>query len=358
MRNVTISKDKNFVLMQLEGATKPYKLDINTGIIYGLRGNAIQNIPKECYHALTFSDTNIGYVIQYLIQNKYILASDRSVKMLKIADSLDNLGIEVTCCASFYKQLADKKIFKEYVAYAKDRISQNLEYSFEDFQNYQKGLALNKALGMQIDPTEMETILYYTRDIEEWATPRHWKCFKVNFIDTKILVSGLMSYNFTYQFKEYCTLCDYLNEKVTTKPNFFEEYVRIKKAYERQKEAIDLLQFEKAMNMHKAEMEFEYGNYKVVIPTCPQDIKDEGINMHHCVGSYAKSCIDTRYPNRSYIVFIRHQDTPEQCYITCEIRNGIIGQYYLSHDRDISTDEDKEFKREYQKHLAKNWTME
>lgn len=41
MENVTISKDKNFVLMQLEGATKPYKLDINTGIVYGLRGNAI-----------------------------------------------------------------------------------------------------------------------------------------------------------------------------------------------------------------------------------------------------------------------------------------------------------------------------
>ena len=46
MKNVTISKDKNFVLMQLEGATKPYKLDINTGIVYGLRGNAIQKISR------------------------------------------------------------------------------------------------------------------------------------------------------------------------------------------------------------------------------------------------------------------------------------------------------------------------
>lgn len=55
MRNVTISKDKNFVLMQCEGATKPYKLDINTGIVYGLHGNAIQNMPRECHRALTFS---------------------------------------------------------------------------------------------------------------------------------------------------------------------------------------------------------------------------------------------------------------------------------------------------------------
>ena len=34
MENVTISKDKNFVLMQIEGKAKPYKLDINTGILY------------------------------------------------------------------------------------------------------------------------------------------------------------------------------------------------------------------------------------------------------------------------------------------------------------------------------------
>ena len=358
MRNVTISKDKNFVLMQLEGATKPYKLDINTGIVYGLRGNAIQKIPRECYQALICSGTNIGRIIETLVLNKYILTSNPSIEMLKIADSLDNLDIDVSPCIGFYKDLADKTIFKEYVAYAKNRISQNSRYSFDDFREYQRGLALNKALGMQIDPTEIQTLLYHARGMEEWATPRHWKCFKVNFVDTKILVSDILGYDFARRFKEYCTWCDYLNEKVTTKQNFFEEYVRIKKAYERQKEAIDRLQFEKAMDMHKAEMEFEYGNYKVVIPTCPQDIKDEGRDMHHCVAQYAKSCIDMTNPYRSYIVFIRHKDAPDKCYITCEIRNGNICQYYLSHDRYISNDEDKEFKTKYQEHLNNNWVKE
>lgn len=355
---VTISKDKNFVLIQFEDKARPYKFDINTGIIYGLRGNAIQKMPKDCYVALVTSGTNIGRTIKRLVINKYILTSTIAIEQLKIADSLDNLNIDIDSSRCIYEKLADKQTFKEFVAYAKDRISQNLSYSFSEFQDHKRLVELNKLFDMEIDPDELACINRYASSMKDWAKPRHYKCFKVNFIDTKFLINEFAGYSFADRFREYCEWCDFLNEKVTTKPNFFAEYDRIKKAYDRQKEAIDNKLFEQAMNMHKAEMEFEYGNYKVVIPTCPQDIKDEGVNMHHCVGGYAKSCIDTTYPNRSYIVFIRHKDTPEQCYITCEIRNGTIYQYFLSHDRYISNDEDKEFKAKYQEHLNNSWVKE
>ena len=358
MTNVTISKDKNLITIQFEDKAKPYKLDINTGIVYGLRGNAIQRMPRECVKAMVNTATNIGYNIQRLVDNKYILTSEIAVKHLKIADSLDNLGINLSGSSYIYEKLADKQTFKEFVAYAKDRISQNLDYSFGKFEDYKKGLEFSKLFDMEIAPDDLRYIIGYASDLMDWATPRHYKCFKVNFIDTRYLFNDFVAYGFSRKFREYCEWCDFLNEKVTTKQNFFAEYDRIKKAYERQKEAIDRLQFEKAMDMYKAEMDFDYGNYKVVIPTCPQDIKDEGRDMHHCVAQYAKSCIDMTNPYRSYIVFIRHKDAPDKCYITCEIRNGNIGQYYLSHDRYISTDEDKEFKREYQNHLNKNWTME
>lgn len=358
MENVTISKDKNFILMQREGATKPYKLDINTGIVYGLRGNAIQKIPRECIRAMVNSETNIGYTLQRLVENKYILTSKIAVKHLKIADSLDNLGINLSGSSYIYEKLADKQTFKEFVTYAKDRMSQNLDYSFGKFEDYKKGLKLNKLFDMEIAPDDLQYIIRYASDLMDWATPRHYKCFKVNFIDTRYLFNDFVTYGFSRKFREYCEWCDFLNEKVTTKPNFFAEYDRIKKAYDRQKEAIDNKLFEQAMNMHKAEMEFEYGNYKVVIPTCPQDIKDEGVNMHHCVGGYAKSCIYMKDPRRSYIVFIRHKDTLNKCYITCEIKNGCICQYFLSHDRYISTDEDKEFKAKYQEHLDNVWVKE
>ena len=196
MENVTISKDKKFMLMQIDGKTKPYKFDINTGIIYGLRNNAIQKMPRECYRALIYSDSNVGSVIQTLTSSRYDLTSESVVEKLKIADSLDNLGIKLEYYRSAYTELADKQTFKEFVEYAKNRISQNLEYSFENFKVYKRGLELNKAFNMEIDPTEIQTIIYNTRGMENWAKPRHYKCFKVNFIDTK--------YNITISFEKNC----------------------------------------------------------------------------------------------------------------------------------------------------------
>lgn len=360
MANVTISKDKNMILMQLEDKATPYKIDINTGIIYGLRGSAIQRLPFDCFKALIHSDTNIGKTLHRLIDNKYILTSKRAVEQLKIADSLDNLGIILTDSYEYYAyaELTDKQTFKEFVEFAKSRISQNLDYSYSDFQTYKQGLQLNKLFNTEFDLDDLPYIIRHTEGMEKWATPRQFKCFKVNFIDTRYIFNDFVAYGFARKFRDYCDWCKFLNEKVTTKQNYFSEYDRIRKAYCRQKEEIDARMFQQAIDMHRAEMEFEYGNYKIVIPTCPQDIKDEGKNMHHCVGGYAKSCLELDYPNRSYIVFVRHKDTPDKCYITCEIRNGRINQYFLSHDRYISKDEDKEFKEKYQEHLDECWIVE
>ena len=74
--------------------------------------------------------------------------------------------------------------------------------------------------------------------------------------------------------------------------------------------------------------------------------------MHHCVGSYVNRVVE----NDCYIVFIRHKDTPDKCYLTCQVyTNGEIGQYYLAYDRRISTAEDRAFKEAFATHLATHW---
>lgn len=71
--------------------------------------------------------------------------------------------------------------------------------------------------------------------------------------------------------------------------------------------------------------------------------------MHHCVGSYRDSVAD----GKTLIVFIRHKDTPDKCYITAQIDpiNGRIGQYYLAYDQIITKIEDREFKTKLQEWL-------
>ena len=148
---------------------------------------------------------------------------------------------------------------------------------------------------------------------------------------------------------EYCRLMG--KEPVKTN-NFMREYCETKKGYELRKTEFD----NKKMAMNYAKYakawEFEYGNYAVSIPTCGQDIVTEGERMHHCVGSYVNRVIE----NTTYICFIRHKDTPDTPYITCQVHtNGEIGQYFLAYDHYISSDEDVAFKEAFARHLREVW---
>ena len=74
--------------------------------------------------------------------------------------------------------------------------------------------------------------------------------------------------------------------------------------------------------------------------------------MHHCVGGYVQQVVN----NDCYIIFVRHKDTPDKCYITAEIyTNGNMGQYFLAYDRRITKDEDKEFYTALRNHIKANW---
>lgn len=59
---------------------------------------------------------------------------------------------------------------------------------------------------------------------------------------------------------------------------------------------------------------FEYDKYCVVVPTCVEDLINEGKQQHNCVGSYYNSDIAE---GDDYIYFIRLKENKEQSYITC-----------------------------------------
>lgn len=363
---ITITKDKNIISMLVEGKAKPYTLDVNTGIVNGLRGNPVKTLPKEVFEALTENrESDLSRLIYTHTSAGAINRLTEIANLLALADSFGNLGISLNMntwyIENYYRELADdKKLCKAYIKYAKECIKKNQSYSLRDFQNYTELIGVNKRFGFDIFDREYDDIRDRLVNLAEWATDREIKSFTVNFIDTKwyrISESYCRSIMWS-QFKYYCDCCRYIEEKVTTKPNFMTEYPRVYKAYQAQKEEIDRKRFKEAMDIHRAEMEFEYGDFKVVIPSTPQEIKDEGKNMHHCVASYAYTCMELNRPNRSHIVFVRHKDTPEKCYITCEIVNGTIYQYYLSHDRHIRNENDIEFKEKYQEHLNRVWKKE
>jgi hypothetical protein len=151
---------------------------------------------------------------------------------------------------------------------------------------------------------------------------------------------------------DYLRMCRAMEMNPNKVNNFMREYCETKQYYENKKAEFDNRQMALNYARQAKAWEFSFGDFVVSIPSCGQDIVEEGKNMHHCVGSYVDAVVE----GRCFICFVRHKDTPNDCYITCQVHNdGRIGQYFLAYDKYISDDEDIAFKEAFSKHLREVW---
>lgn len=61
---------------------------------------------------------------------------------------------------------------------------------------------------------------------------------------------------------------------------------------------------------------FTMGGFCVLVPTCSEEIIQEGKTLHHCVGGYAARHIE----GKTTIVFLRKQRTPGRSFLTIELK--------------------------------------
>ena len=98
---------------------------------------------------------------------------------------------------------------------------------------------------------------------------------------------------------------------------------------------------------------YEYSNdhLMAIAPKEMQDLINEGVNNHNCVGSYIIPFTE----KRSNIFFIRKKDAPEKSYITIELTSTCCNYrqaYYASNQR-ITDPKDWEFINEWMEHNKK-----
>ena len=347
----TYRKDRNNIFFNIDGVNGEYRLDLNSGILYGIKGNPIKTCPKKSaiidvlWSGSDEAYTNLRSLLRSMIShNTYTSAYPRYVEALSGAEKIDALGIKGLWC-DFEGYVYIGKHIKEFNTYRNERGLEHFHYSyFRKWLNYENA---KKTLGSM---AEQMTEEMYDRLI----------CDMPNITEEELsvaiyyLVRGkLWEYeghtrHLAYYFN-YCRAMEIEPQKVN---NFMREYCETKANYERKKAEYDDKRLRENYEKHKSAFEFAYGDYVVVLPQSGQDIVAEGQNMHHCVGGY----VDRVVENSCYIVFIRHKDTPDKCYLTCQVHtNGEIGQYFLAYDRRISTAEDKAFKEAFATHLATHW---
>lgn len=348
----TYRKEKNLIYIQTEGSSGHYTLDLNTGIFLGVKGTAIKTNPKKsecsrCFPRYNDGSTNLTYTLSCMFDHcsrpsEYA----RYVKALGVAEKLDALNIP-NCTISIRNLEMLESEIKGVAAYIKtlDNLSNFRVYDYLQYARYEK---MKKRLGSALEGVPEDMVSALLDRMPEITDEDFTTCLYY-------LVRGKMwAYHggIPSQLIQYLDYCRIMEKKPERVNNFMREYIETRDYYNRKKAEYDDIRLNQNYTKHKAAWEFSYGNYTVIVPTKGQDIVEEGQKMHHCVGGYVNSVVE----GNDYIVFIRHKDTPDVPYITCEVyTDGRIGQYYLAYDRRISNAEDLAFRNAFADHLARMW---
>lgn len=107
------------------------------------------------------------------------------------------------------------------------------------------------------------------------------------------------------------------------------------------KEEYDEIAFSERRLPH---LEYQGKKFCVAVPSVSKEILEEGVSLNHCVSSYVKKIID----GKTYIMFLRLVEEPENSLITLEYKMGRIVQAKGSYNRPM-TEEEKKFLLSYAK---------
>lgn len=351
-----ITKEKNFVNFEIE-AGKVYRLDLTTGEFYGLRGRPIARNPINIegkYSLLTMTEPcNLYRAIRELFNQgaeTYIYSRGTSLNVLSIAERLDAMGLPyLNLYNDDYAVVTD---FDMFVKYYRESVAEDKPITrvwFHDFRKYLINNTAKKEAGKYADLFTEDMLRNISDNGRCHYTEEEWGVFAYYLVRGKMW--EFMG-NSSTRVRKYIEMCQIMGIVPQKENNFPRLFVDTERTYNLKKREYDDKKMRENYAKHAKAFEFAYGDFVVVLPQGGQDIIDEGQNMRHCVGSYINRVVE----GKDYIIFVRHKDKPNECYITCEVfTDGKIGQYFLAHDRYISSREDSEFKRVLAEHLAKNW---
>ena len=340
---MNIVKEKNLVKFHIEGKARPYIIDLNKGIIYGLRGIEIQSIPPAIYK--TYIPAEERTSVLNLVREQY--NPRHYASLYAFADKLDGIGYHAPAweLRQINRQLdeIDFKKLSKYLRETEDAtLDQYMRVYAKELWREQKGLRIDDHFTEQMAEflyenfrTQSKEVLsifayYLSRGLWDFCSDR-WACH--NYLD------------------RYLTYMNCLEWKME-KNDFFRSYINARRAYEINRDKM----MNKGINAYQQEhikaLTFEDDTFEVIIPTTNEELIAEGESQHNCVGGYGNAIIE----RRKNVVFIRRKSNPTKSYITCDIFNdGTINQYLAPYNRRPEDADAIAFKSLFQTHLYENW---
>ena len=142
--------------------------------------------------------------------------------------------------------------------------------------------------------------------------------------------------------------------------NLYETYSRIRREAEqkRSEKYIDDMQakysdIEKQSEKIPKKYTFIHKDLVIRPAVDAKEIVMEGRILHHCVGSDSQRYLKNFNAGKGWILVIRHIDDLDEPYITVELEDNKIIQWYGEHDTKPDKEIIEEFLKEYKKHIDK-----
>jgi hypothetical protein len=344
-----IEKDKNLYKFYVDGKEKPYVLDVNTGVILGLRGTAVNTIPplvRKVLNELWYSNGFTATSVLRLMYNDY--RPQNHAEVYAFADKLDAIGYTASVweLTNMMPHIADIQ-FKDFAKWLKENnggsLNDYLSTRLFDTWCIKMGLRADEHLTQPMIEwlyKNMNDSRYHKEDIQCFAyflSRGAWDFFPSR---------GYM-YDYLRDLWSWCNMMD----KPMEKSDFYRQYINTKRTYEQHKNELLDAGIRKTQLARPA-LAFENDIFEVVIPTTNAELVAEGENQHNCVGGYGQRIVE----GHRYVVFIRRKSNPTNAYVTCDIYvDGTINQYLTKYNRGVHDADAVAFKTAYQNHLSTHW---
>lgn len=362
-----ITKDKNILNLRPE-ENKTYSLNLTTGEWTGLRGTVLKYIPAVVADALDYP-LDTPHHINVLAFIKSILSRygrnggaqhlRDSIPMLSLCERLDALNIQVNVDLCGVGNLWDTSTWKfihdHFSEYRDYRNGENSSMSIYDFTAiYQRTLWfkenkvpvehlaepflnwLYSVVGHgEMEGDKLRWFLYHAKTLYEFT----------EFMDSY----NSRAVDWFNDYWDYTTKAEIQPEK----GNFMKLAVEARRAYEARKAEIEAKRLRDYQLSKQTALTFSANGMSVIIPTVREQFSDEARQQSNCIEYMYLPRVNE---GRTHVVFIRKDDAPDKSYISCEVTNeGYIRQFYLSHNRMVTLEEDIEFQQLYQNHLYAHW---
>lgn len=383
-----LKKEKNFIIYE-KAEGKVYKLDINKGVWYGLKGQTLTNVPSQFSQQLKAynGDNMLIRCLKETVNWNYCSCKKATTEYTDNLIMLDKL---INFLSTINKRLAvtyvnnrdiddlrDKDYLKKYGKELKEKLVeiQNEKIYLRTIFNHAREIEDRKALSVYKQNEDDKIVLGYTDDwyfrfLQDVTYQKRFNSKASEWVLQNSNTVNKALYWFLREYR-YCPECrnnvgeliyaldnliNYLEPFGKTlddidKHHFIAQYIQYHRDYEANK---DKFENEKLAKIDYSKWFFEDDNYITVFPKSKQDFIVEGQKQNNCVGGYSSYVVE----GHRIVTFIRKKDNIEKPLVTCDIcniKNGCtpyINQFLKAHNNYITRQDDVyNFYLKYREHL-------